>query len=140
MILRRTEPYEPLCERCLKLHKITLAEVAFELADKRSDGRVGKFNRPEQFRAGRAGRVEIAACGDVLFDQLLSDAHRLKVHAEYRWNANVLATIMRESMNLIQHGLHFEIVVFCGAHHAMGVVIAGGVGDLGSVQVVNTLA
>jgi hypothetical protein len=33
MILRRTEPYDPLCERCLKLQKITLAVVAFEPAD-----------------------------------------------------------------------------------------------------------
>jgi hypothetical protein len=27
MILRKTEPYDPLCERCLKLQKITLAVV-----------------------------------------------------------------------------------------------------------------
>jgi hypothetical protein len=33
MILRRTEPHDPLCERCLKLQKIKLAVVAFELAD-----------------------------------------------------------------------------------------------------------
>ena len=33
MILRRTEPFDPLCERCLKLQKIELAVVAFELAD-----------------------------------------------------------------------------------------------------------
>ena len=33
MILRRTEPYDLLCERCLKLTRVTLAVVAFELAD-----------------------------------------------------------------------------------------------------------
>ena len=32
MILRKTKPYDPLCERCLKLQKITLAVTAFELA------------------------------------------------------------------------------------------------------------
>jgi 5-methylcytosine-specific restriction enzyme A len=32
MILRRTEPYDPLCERCLKLTRVTCAVVAFELA------------------------------------------------------------------------------------------------------------
>jgi hypothetical protein len=32
MILRRTKPYDPLCERCLKLQKIELAVVAFELS------------------------------------------------------------------------------------------------------------
>ena len=33
MILRRTKPCDPLCERCLKLTRVTLAVVAFELAD-----------------------------------------------------------------------------------------------------------
>jgi hypothetical protein len=32
MILRKTKPCDPLCERCLK-QKIELAVVAFELAD-----------------------------------------------------------------------------------------------------------
>jgi hypothetical protein len=32
MILRRTQAYDPLCERCLKQQKIKLAVVAFELA------------------------------------------------------------------------------------------------------------
>jgi hypothetical protein len=32
MILRRTRPYDPLCERCLKLTRVTRAIVAFELA------------------------------------------------------------------------------------------------------------
>jgi hypothetical protein len=32
MILRRTRPYDPLCERCLKLTRVTLAVTAFELA------------------------------------------------------------------------------------------------------------
>jgi hypothetical protein len=33
MILRRAEATDPLCERCLKLQKVVLAVVAFELAD-----------------------------------------------------------------------------------------------------------
>jgi len=32
MILRKTRPCDPLCERCLKLTRVTLAVVAFELA------------------------------------------------------------------------------------------------------------
>jgi hypothetical protein len=32
MILRKTQPYDPLCERCLKLTRVTLAVTAFELA------------------------------------------------------------------------------------------------------------
>jgi hypothetical protein len=34
MIVRRTEPLDPLCERCLKLLKIELAVVAFEISRK----------------------------------------------------------------------------------------------------------
>jgi hypothetical protein len=33
MILSRTKPCDPLCERCLKLQKVELAVVAFELED-----------------------------------------------------------------------------------------------------------
>jgi hypothetical protein len=33
MILRRMAPTDPLCERCLKLTRVTLAVVAFELVD-----------------------------------------------------------------------------------------------------------
>ena len=32
MILQRTRPYDPLCERCLKLTRVTPAVVAFQLA------------------------------------------------------------------------------------------------------------
>jgi hypothetical protein len=32
MILRKTQPYDPLCERCLKLTRVTLAVTAFQLA------------------------------------------------------------------------------------------------------------
>ena len=34
MIVRRTKPLDPLCERCLKLQKIEVAVVAFELSRK----------------------------------------------------------------------------------------------------------
>jgi hypothetical protein len=33
MILSRAKATDPLCERCLKLQKVVLAVVAFELAD-----------------------------------------------------------------------------------------------------------
>ena len=35
MILRRTQPYDPLCERCLKLTRVTPAVVGLELASSR---------------------------------------------------------------------------------------------------------
>src|SRR5215469_6940595 len=62
-----------------------IEEILFlQLRDKSGDGRVDELEFVEQRLAGSAGRVEISA-GRVIarFDQLLADADRLEVHAEY---------------------------------------------------------
>ena len=47
MILRRTQPYDPLCERCLKLTRVTLAITAFEVApDAQTLADAGKLPDP----------------------------------------------------------------------------------------------
>ena len=53
MILRKTEPYDPLCERCLKLQSITLAVVAFELApDAQTLMDTGRLADPKLYSSG----------------------------------------------------------------------------------------
>jgi hypothetical protein len=53
MILRRTEPFDPLCERCVKLTRVTVAAVAFELApDVRTLMAAGRLPDPKLYSSG----------------------------------------------------------------------------------------
>jgi hypothetical protein len=53
MILRKTEPYDPLCERCLKLTRVTNAVVAFQLApDKQMLLDTGRLPDPTLYSTG----------------------------------------------------------------------------------------
>ena len=53
MILRRTQRYDPLCERCLKLTRVTLAVVAFELApDEQTLIDTGRLADPKLYSRG----------------------------------------------------------------------------------------
>jgi hypothetical protein len=65
MILRRTEPYDPLCERCLKLTRVTLAVVAFELApDVRTLMATGRLADPKLYSSGLIALCQ--ECADIV--------------------------------------------------------------------------
>src|ERR1039457_3386206 len=53
-----------------------------------SDRAVDKLNLAQQFRRGGAGRVLVAA-EDTVFNELLSHADRLEVHAEDHWHRSL---------------------------------------------------
>ena len=65
MILRRTEPYDPLCERCLKLTRITLAVVAFDLADDEETLlATGRLPDPKLYSSGLISLCQ--QCADII--------------------------------------------------------------------------
>jgi hypothetical protein len=65
MILRKTEPYDPLCERCLKLTRVTLAVTAFELApDKQTLIDTGRLADPRLYSSGLIALCQ--QCADIV--------------------------------------------------------------------------
>jgi hypothetical protein len=65
MILRRTKPYDPLCERCLKLTRVTLAVTAFELApDKQTLMATGRLADPTLYSSGLIALCQ--QCADIV--------------------------------------------------------------------------
>jgi hypothetical protein len=70
MILRRTEPYDPLCERCLKLTRVTLAVTAFELApDVQTLMDTGRLTNPKLYSSGLIALCQ--ECADIVEDGAL---------------------------------------------------------------------
>jgi hypothetical protein len=65
MILRKTRHYDPLCERCLKLQKVELAVVAFELADDAQTlADAGKLPDPTLYSRGLISLCQ--QCADII--------------------------------------------------------------------------
>ena len=65
MILRRTKPCDPLCERCLKLTRVTLAVVAFELADdEQTFIDTGRLPDPKLYSSGPIALCQ--QCADIV--------------------------------------------------------------------------
>jgi hypothetical protein len=65
MILRRTKPYDPLCERCLKLTRVTRAVTAFELApDAQTLMDTGRLPYPTLYSSGPIALCQ--ECADIV--------------------------------------------------------------------------
>lgn len=65
MILRKTQPYDPLCGRCLKLQKVEVAVEAFELADDAQTlADAGKLPDPTLYSRGLISLCQ--QCADVV--------------------------------------------------------------------------
>jgi hypothetical protein len=65
MILRKTQPYDPLCERCLKLTRVTRAVVAFELApDKQELMDTDRLPDPTLYSSGPIALCQ--ECADIV--------------------------------------------------------------------------
>jgi hypothetical protein len=65
MILRRTGPYDPLCERCLKLTRVTPAVVAFQLApDVQTLMDTGRLPDPKLYSTGLIALCQ--ECADIV--------------------------------------------------------------------------
>jgi hypothetical protein len=65
MILRKTQPYDPLCERCLKLTRVTLAVTAFQLApDKQTLIDTDRLPYPELYSTGLIALCQ--ECADIV--------------------------------------------------------------------------
>ena len=101
----------------------------------------GRCATAVEIAAGLAGMDALrAAAVRIVLGNLLSDAHRLEVHAEYgRGPAGGLA-VMREPVDLVDDGLHLQSVVRYRAIHADGRVEAVHVGYFRREKVVYALA
>jgi hypothetical protein len=89
MILRRTEPHDPLCERCLKLQKIELAVVAFELADdEQTLADTGRLLDPTLYSRGLAALC--AGCAKIVEED--GGEIRAVTRVATRWTPRTLGT------------------------------------------------
>src|SRR5450759_1179244 len=72
--------------------------------------------------------------------QLLSDAHRLEIHPEYRWDTILTRTVMLQAMDFVDDGCNFFLIVLDRADHTDGGVESVDIGDFRGVEVIYALA
>src|SRR5579883_211189 len=91
---------------------------ALQRMDYVADGSVNIFDLLEKRRRRSACRIQIAAF-HAAFDQLLSYADRLKVHAVDRWHGGGLS-IVCSAVNLIENRIYLQSVVALDVIEAVG--------------------
>ncbi len=107
--------------------------MRLERTDHLPDGRIHEFDLTQHTWCGIARGVGVASLDSAL-DQLLSNANGLVIHAENRRHRSVVVAEVSFAINLVDDGVHLQLVIAFNRVEAGGPVVAGRVRNRGAIH------